>query len=322
MTSKRYALAALFFIGILTLGFVLFNVWMDEFDLYGDATGEKRRIWTYNRASKYLLAANHIPANFEGILIGSSSSACMMDTRQLDGYRIYNLSMNGANACEVAKAALKALDSGKMRYLIICLDPYLTQDSQMKTGELQPDLKQNTLGSLFMVRFYLYKLWYTLHPEQDPYRESWWGYREALSSERLDTPKIFAQKDTPADPVKPIIDSKAVKCLKQVIDEAHQRHVAIVAYFHPRSEPNLRGMDYGDYRKAMLNLFESRDCIIDMTGPEYASLRQDPEAYNDHVHLSAKGASLVLERLHKELDSLAPNPNGLGQPPQADRKPA
>jgi len=304
LTSKRYALTALFLIAAISSSFVLFNMWIDEFGLYGDATGQNRRIWTYNRASKYLLSLNHIPANYEGILIGSSSSASMIDTRLLKGHRIYNLSMNGANICEVSKAALKALKSGKMKNLLICLDPYLTRNSHMKTSELRPDLKKDTLGSLFMVKFYLYKLWYTLQPEKDPYRESWQGHRTFLPSEKIDMRKIFEKEMAlPVNLRARTIDPKAKECLKQVIDTAHEEDVAILAYFHPRSEPDLRQIAYGDFRKEMLKLFEHNDRIIDMTGPDYAFIRHDPRSYNDHVHLSAAGAKQVLDLLRKDLDA-------------------
>lgn len=297
MTSKRFVFLAFALTALMALLMVGFNMSMDEFALHGDATGKERRIWTYNRASKFLLSLNYIPTNFDGILIGSSSSATMLDTRKIKGSKIYNLSMNGANVCEVAPAAINALERGQMKYLIVCLDPYFTKDSMMKTSELSPTLETSALGSLFTVRFYLYKIKNTLFPQSDPYRESWWGHRIIIDDKPpVDTQSRGKKVDYPIDP-------KAFECLEEVIKVARHKGVSIFGYFHPKpiNTYTANKENYAAFRSRMESLFLVEDHIWDFNTPEFAGLTENSASFSDQAHLSKSGAEMVLKEMEKRI---------------------
>ncbi|MGE4290645.1 MAG: hypothetical protein AB7E32_00420 [Desulfovibrio sp.] len=298
MTSKRFVFLSFCLTFAVVSLFVCFNLYMNEFGLYGDAHGKQWRIWTYNRASKYLFSLNYIPANFDGILIGSSSSAVMLDTRKIKGARLYNLSMNGANACEVAAAAINALERGKMKYLIVCLDPYFFKDSMMKTSEFSSGLEKSLYGSLFTIRFYLYKLTYMLFPESDPYRESWWGYRMIIG----DAPPVV-DMERPGAKTEYFIDPKALKCLQEVLCVARKEGVSILAYSHPK--PNneyLANMNaYADFLAKIAALFSPLDQVWSFNTPEFAALTGNATSFSDHVHLSETGAEMVMQEIEKRL---------------------
>ena len=57
-----------------------------------------------------------------------------MDTKKLTGYKIYNLSMTGANFSELKYAIDNILSYGSIKLFIICLDPYITKDSGTKSA--------------------------------------------------------------------------------------------------------------------------------------------------------------------------------------------
>lgn len=299
MTSKRFTILVLTLTLALTASIAALNVYMDEFGIYGNAKGKNIRIWTYNRATKYLLSLNYIPANFDGILIGSSSSAVAMDTRKIKNHAIYNLSINGGNICEVAPAAINAIKSGKMRNVIICLDPYLTKNSMMKTNELSPKLEQSVLGSIFTIKFYFYKLKNTLFPSQDPYRKSWAGHRLP------DTPTPPSPgQNTPHKRQQLVVDPKAITCLKGILHLARKHNVHISAYFYPKPydifETNAKA--YRAYQKIMRSLFSNKDTVWEFNTPQFDTLTKSPASFYDRGHLSTQGGNLVLKEIERRLD--------------------
>jgi hypothetical protein len=279
-----------------------FNVYMDEFGLYGKIGAKERRVWTYNRATKYLFSLKHIPKNFDAILIGSSSAAVAMDTRKIKNHAIYNLSLNGGNVCEVAPAAMNAMNLGKMKALIVCLDPYFTKNSIMKTNELSPMLKQSTLGSLFTIKFYLFKLKHTLFPNDDPYRNSWMGFRMPDAPIPIADEQDHPHKVTP----RPITtDPAAIACLEELLTTARNRGVRVLAYFYPKPHDVYAAQTdaYQVYQKQMLTIFNTDDIIWNFNTPEFDSLTKDPTSFYDRGHLSMTGATTVLKTIEQHLSS-------------------
>ncbi len=294
MTSKRFVLLCIVSTLAACASILAFNFFMDDFGLYRTHQPGERRVWTYNRATKYLFSLKYIPENFDAILIGSSSSAAMVDTRKISDAATYNLSMNGANICEVAPAALNALNRGRMRYLVVCLDPYLTKNSMMKTSELNPQLQRSALGSLFTMKLYLYKLVYTLCPSKDSYRDSWWGYK--LLDGRQAARGGDEQANTAAtEPESLHIDDKALEYLEKILEAARSRNTTILAYFHPRFKNDGSEQDQAhlEYKARIIRLFKPQETVLDLNGPEFAHLTGNSDFFHDGVHLTAKGGEMV-----------------------------
>lgn len=306
MTSKKFVLLCIVSTMAACASILVFNFFMDDFGLYRTHQAGERRVWTYNRATKYLFSLKYIPENFDAILIGSSSSAAMVDTHKISDAATYNLSMNGANICEVAPAALNALNKGKMRYLIVCLDPYLTKNSMMKTSELNPQLQKSALGSLFTLKLYLYKLVYTLFPSRDSYRDSWWGYK------LLDGDQAARggneQANTAATESESLhIDDKALECLEKVLDTARSRGTKVLAYFHPRFKNDSSKQDQAhlEYKAKILRLFRPQETVLDLNGAEFGRLTGNSDYFHDGVHLTAKGGEVVCSIIERMMKSRA-----------------
>ena len=64
--------------------------------------------------AKYLVNERYVPANFDGSIIGPSSSA-NWDVSSLAGARIYNESIPGGNAAEEQMLVKRALDKGHFK---------------------------------------------------------------------------------------------------------------------------------------------------------------------------------------------------------------
>jgi hypothetical protein len=133
MTSKRFVAET--FVVIMLL-FMVMSVSVNRFNDYGlfeDVTGKSFEVMGNERTDKLLFSFNYIPNNFEGILIGPSLSD-NLNTKDIKDYKIYNASINGGNVTELRKIVdTIAMFNNNIRFIIICLDPYITKDSGMKT---------------------------------------------------------------------------------------------------------------------------------------------------------------------------------------------
>jgi hypothetical protein len=284
------------------LGFAAFNRWQDDFGLFGP--NAPKRIWDLEKSSKYLLSFRYIPENFEALLIGPSLSD-RMDTRALQGYRVYNLSMDGANATELKVAALNAIRRGHMRFIILCLDPYITKNSGLKGAEISPKEYWGSLFSLLPLKIARAKLAVRLHPDQDLWADSTWG-REERPGTRFTWDGFVRVENEESSEKDMRIDPVAYGDLGDIIRAAHERGIPVFAYFFPQNvwilHTAVNSGAWDRYRSQTLALFDlQRDIVWDMTAPAYDSFRHDPSCYTDG-HPSAAGAALILEDIEVKLN--------------------
>lgn len=288
---------------VLCVGFVGFNVAMNEFAMYGDPSGQEYRIWGYERATKYLFSQNYIPANFDGLLIGPSASDVMVDTRRLPG-RIYNLSLNGGNVCELKALFDNVVQKRKLKRLVICLSPYILKDCEMKTAEIDPGLKQSILGSVFTFRFYLKKAKALTHPEIDVYRESWWGYRLNDPGVRgLDVAKAI-RTSVESYTLDTAIDPEALEAFGSILADARKVGTEILIYHHPIPAPlfdRVAGR-YDEFRQGVAPLLADGEKVVDFNTKQYQWFTDDYDNFSDPSHLSAKGAGKLLDVLRQALE--------------------
>ncbi len=303
MTSRSFATRVAILVGILVVPFVVYNFLADDFGLFW-SHGPKR-IWTLEKSTKYLMSFRYIPRKFDGLLVGPSFSDGLMDTHRIHGYQIYNLSMDGANATELSIATTNALERGNFRFMIICLDPYLTKDSGIKGAQINAKEYWGSLFSLLPLKMLEAKLEHLRPGYVDDLAGSDWGaaniarpvytWDAFVSSERSDS---IARQLT--------IDPAGYRDLGQIIAAAHRRGVRVLAYFFPnsiwRSQTAVTSGAWVKYQERAKALFDPvNDFVWDMMGPGYQSLRSDAACYTDG-HLSVAGAGLVLADIQRKLD--------------------
>jgi hypothetical protein len=298
LTFKRFFIRCLIFSFVLAAAFVLFNVCMDEFGLFGKVKGRHIRIFTTEKTTKYLLSYRYIPENFDALLIGPSLSD-HLDTRKIKGYRVYNLSLQAGNVSELKPSVENVLNRGKVRLLIICLNPYLTRDAVLRDKRLRQESRYTVLGSTFNFKFYNDMIKAMLNPKHDSFAESWSGYslpiRNVFSVEAaIDD---FAAKAKQVHPINPTSFAQ----LKELIQLARERGAYIFAYYHPMpfkvfnaSEPSFRS-----YQLQINTLFDGRDLVWDFNTHAYDAFRKNPANYIDHGHLSVAGADFVVGELNR-----------------------
>lgn len=307
MTFKKFVKYGI----LLTLGIIIsvvgFNIYKNEFGLFGDVEGKKIRIYNEERTTKYLLSFNWIPQNFDAFLFGPSLSDVEMDTSKIKNLKIYNLSLNGANISELKYPVENLIKSKKMKLMIVCLDPYLTKNSGKKTSGIDPREYWSTLGSLFTIKYYLKKYLALQYPKQDVYRDSWSGfrynnydvYKKYDSKERIESAYNSIQNGTYEIPV----DQMAIKELKDVLKLARNYNIQILAYYYPRHkrivETKLYQEEYGRYKDQIKRILKPQDIVIDFNTKKYDYIRSKYSTYSDGSHLSTEGGEKMIDALNE-----------------------
>src|ERR1700758_724776 len=72
---------------------------IDPYGVFRNPRGRKLAIYFSPRKSKFFLNQRYVPSNFDGLIVGASSSG-NWEAPYLSGARIYNESLFGANAVE------------------------------------------------------------------------------------------------------------------------------------------------------------------------------------------------------------------------------
>jgi hypothetical protein len=305
LTFKKFYIRCLLFSAILAAAFVLFNVCMDEFGLFGKVKGRHIRIYTSEKASKYLLSYRYIPENFDALIIGPSLSD-QLDPRKINGYKVYNLSILMGNASEVRLMADNVLNRGHIRLLILCLHPYLTKDSILWDKRMRPESRLSVLGSTFTFKFYNDKLKSMLNPKNDSFSESWSGYSRPIHKKGISTEAFidnFVALVIRGNGAVGDIDPTAFAQLKELVQLARERGAHIFAYYHPVPFKVLNACEpaFRRYQQQINTLFDGSDLVWDFNTPEYDSFRKNTDNYIDHGHLSFAGADFVVGELNRLL---------------------
>jgi hypothetical protein len=310
VSPRRFA-AALALLAAVTFAVVNahipFSLALDPFGLWRD-TGP-RRILTNERLSKYLLAQRYVPMNFDGVLIGPSFSA-NMDTRQITGSRLYNLSVNGANITELRQIFTPAAraQQGHLRYMVICLNPYIVANSGFKDETLR---WSSPWEAALLAAPSRRATWRLLRGRVEPiFAESEAGWHNfdlyktrqvtMFNAERLNAPA------SPSPDLRPIpIDPGALADLRALVAVAHGAGLQVFAFYFPtdrKSFDDLYQPVWSQFRATIETAFRPGDVVWDMNTPAYDHIRRNPEAYTDG-HLSQVGTRLALEDVQRQLDA-------------------
>ncbi len=299
MTFKLYLRDVLIITLLLVSLFSFFNYWQDDFGLFGKGK-EAKKIWFHEKTSKYLMSYNYIGNNFDGIIVGPSVSA-NMNPKLLPEYNMYNLSMNGGNISELKYPINKLFEKDTIRYMVICLHPYMTKNSGIKGDQIAPEEYWKSLFSDLPIRVFLEKVWF-LVGVPDIFHDSTSGFSDDnIFKESFDFAAKIARKKQLDIGIH--IDPVAFAELGTIIKDAHGKGVKVFAYHYPvyveifnRYIPGV----WEKYKSQIEDLFDNDDLLWDMNSSEYRIINGEMSNYSDG-HLSDQGAALVLEEIGRQL---------------------
>jgi len=308
MTARKFLLRCTLVVILLTVVLVAINAYVDLYGLFRPVAGRSISIYSDERTAKYLLAHRYVPENFEGYILGPSLSA-NINPKEIHEYKIYNLSMMGANITEQKAVVDKALEYKAPKFVLVCLHPYLTHDSGMKTGMINPKEYYGALGSMSLYKTYAIRFVrdHNLMPGKypaDQYNDYGYNHYDNILQTMPVEEKIKEQLKRP-DAIKTHIDSVAMTEFVALMNEFKARNVQVIGYFHP-----LPFVLYDKFRQPLeLYKQEMRKVmpgarIVDFNTPDYEFFTKDLSNYIDHGHLSVKGQQYLLREILTRADML------------------
>lgn len=269
---------------------VALNYSMDFYGLFHDAHGRKIKVYANERTSKYLFGYRYIPANFNGILIGSSLSRSW-DVSKIAGARVYNASIAGANITEEKLVADNVLARGKMKLAIFCIHPYLTASHGRKSDYMNPREYWGALGSVGLFRVYIKLLGSYFGLSKDRYDA--YGVNDEFAPDPIEA------LHRGAAPKELTVDKVAFAEYGQLIEAARAHGAQIFAFIPPMYVGRYEGQraEYDAYFARMANLFRPGEKIIDFNSPAYNVYTHDPANFYDGAHLTANAAEFFSTQL-------------------------
>ena len=308
MTFKKYFYGTIGVSLCIILSIITFNLYMNEYGLFGNARGKSIKIWHDERTSKYLLSYNYIPANFEGILIGPSVSV-NLNTKKINDFKIYNASLNGGNISELKYIADNIIQRGNLKFIIICLYPYMTKDHGRKTSSIDAREYWGSLGSKQAVELYIDKLFIKLGFRHDRYNDYGHNnYNLIKEKPNMKPPKALPITNNKANPEETAnkvetIDEIAYNELVQLVKAARKKGIKIFGFYYPYYIEKYNESALTSYKDKIDKIFTNDDFIWNMNSREYTSFRSDLSNYYDKGHLSWKGAAILLKDINNKLST-------------------
>lgn len=291
------------------------NYWRDDFGLWGHR--QSVRLWGLEKTSKHLLAHRYIPDHFEHLLTGPSYAANLNpDDFEVPG--LYNLAMDGANATEINYVVSKAIESGKIKTLILCLDPYIIKNSGFKGQQISPKEVLGSLYSTLPIKMIAWRLRGALAPKKDDaFHASERGWKDfSFEKHGMDIRKRVAKRPRPK---RMVFDKAALRDLEALVNTARQHQIRILAWHFPMYRPwyevHEETGDAERFREWMRPLF-AKDERIDLN--EWTDFTREHENYSDG-HLSALGARRLSRLLGAKLQE-EPNRRAAAPPQNRDAR--
>jgi hypothetical protein len=309
MTARQWLTETIGATASLLLVIVLVNMSIDIYGIFRDTKGRHLPVYGDERVAKYLLSEKYVPNNFNAILIGSSVSA-NWNTHGIDGFRVYNESLDGGNIVEEKAIADQALASSQIQAALLIVHPYLTASHDFNTVRLTPRENWEALGSLNLLDAYKSEVRVKLHLGRQEFDE--FGTDDFGDIPNKMNPHL---QDLMAPGSDFYVDEIAMSNYKALIDELHAARIPIVFIVPPLSQAIFasKADAFASYSRGILANESDRDLIIDFTSDEYTGFRSDQNNFKDGVHLTNQAAREVIAEINARIDQWIRNGQQLNQ---------
>ncbi len=267
---------------------------LDIFGIFHDPTGKQLRVEHNERTAKFFLNERYVPANFDALLVGGSSTSNWRMSA-LDFAHFYNESLFGSNTVEEKRLVDEALRRGRFRYAICVITPYMLATHEFNEGSGVPP-RREALGSVNLLR------------------EEFYGFSRKLRGR----PALFSPDGGQVMPpskgeVDPYLtytfayDPIALEAFRQMLDELRARGTRVIFVETPVFEPVYqRHKAQFDRFYATFPLRHADEALIDFNAPEYAAFRSERGRWVDPPHLNGESAEQVSVEMNRAIHAAVP----------------
>ena len=302
MTSKYFLIYTIIFSAFSLALIGVINYQLDIYGLFENRNTNNIRVFHNEDKSKSLMMYKYAPQNFSTILLGPSLSA-NINTKEYPDEKIYNGSVMAHNVSEMASLAKIALEGGgKIKNILICLDPYIIKDHGLKNSGSSKNLRYySAFGSMDLFKAYLVEFirQNELYPSKYPknnynnfgcnsfnLRKKWQTNASKIIPDRI---KNCAIKSI-------LFDSVAIKELENLVNSLREKKINIYAYHSPIPESvfQFQKEKYQEFREIINSIFTDKELILNFNTSMYKDFVLNYDNFIDHGHLSDKGQKFVL----------------------------
>jgi hypothetical protein len=290
MTGRRWILLT-----IATVALGVGAVWLlafavDPYGVWRDSTGRKLSVFTDTRKVKFLMNKRYVPSNFDGVLVGTSSSA-NWDLPVIAGASIYNESIEGGDAVEERILVNEAMRKGHFKLALLVLSHAMTKEHSVKDGLDEMNIGR-AIGSLYVFRDEIRVELAKRHHQFDR--------SDTAPNGQIQLPYPKNLKPLQLSPIAMQIDPVALEQYRQLVVSLRATGTKTVYVIPPMYAPCLavNTPAYGDTLQKLRSQLPLGP-LLDFDGPEYDSFRNDPDNYIDCFHLEPQGATKLVELLQK-----------------------
>jgi hypothetical protein len=290
MTGRRWILLT-----IATVAMGVGAVWLvactvDPYGVWRDSTGRKLSVFTDTRKVKFLMNKRYVPSNFDGLLVGTSSSA-NWDLPVIAGASIYNESIEGGDAVEERILVNEAMRKGHFKLALLVLSHAMTKEHSVKDGLDEMNIGR-AIGSLYVFRDEIRVELAKRHHQFDR--------SDTAPNGQIQLPYPKNLKPLQLTPFQMQVDPVALEQYRQLIVSLRATGTKTVYVIPPMYAPCLavNTPAYGDVLQKVRSQLPPGP-LLDFDGPEYDSFRNDPDNYIDCFHLEPQGATKLVDLLQK-----------------------
>jgi hypothetical protein len=289
MTGRRWVSLTITTVAFVACILAAIAYMIDPYGVWRSPAGRKLPMYSGSvRRTKLLMSKRYVPTNFDALIIGPSASA-NWNLPTVAGYRVYNESMEGANAAETQMVLNEALVRGHYKLTVFILAPILTSSHGVSDGLDQVGTSQ----AMWSIDLFGQEIFFVLHALHIGS-----GHVEVTAEGNAIFRKPKQMQPVARDASDFQIDPIALADYRTMIQNMQSRGAAIVYVIPPNYEPCslLNAPRQNAYIEAVRAQLPPAP-VVDLNGPEFKSLRSDSNNFSDCDHLEPAGADGVAKIL-------------------------
>jgi hypothetical protein len=284
---------------------VLLNVSLNFYGVFGNAKGLKRAPQTNEMFAKYLYGFNYIPANYDALIVGNSTSECFYPS-EIHDYRTYNLATGASTMTQLRQLADNALDHGQFKLVLFGVHPQLVRSRAAPWGNLSPREWWISLGSRRLLGDYIAAAWQRFRhkrPEFEPDGRADFQEHHAVKKVDADEMLRHLQTDLANEVPGQVIDDGAVADLEDFVKSLRARGVRVAVFFPPFYNSTLVTFrdKYERFNARVRPLFKPEEIIVDFNDGTHLDLTADKTHFLDGLHLNNQWARVASKTLDAAL---------------------
>jgi hypothetical protein len=280
---------------------VLGNYTVNYYGVFNEINNSEHVFYENERFAKNLYSYRYLPTAFDSLLIGSSFSV-NYDVSRLSNARFYNASIVSANIFDQKILFDNYLKVARPRYMIVAIYYAMTETAGQSRPFLTVKDKRSALGSLQLFREYACfvsdKVLGVTKSDYDQYGR----FTRSYPAEFIDKFRSNPRASVPVHKLE--INELAFEEYRALLEIARKHGVKIRGFAPPTYrltyEANVE--EYKSYLKKFSDLFLPDEHIINFNDPEFEAFTSDLSNFQDHVHLTNKGAEVISEKLNRLLN--------------------